>query len=514
MKNRMALVAAALTAILMACQVPESPKPHMGKVTLHLNASQGMTILPVVSVSSYVITFQGPASIAPISTGQSNPTIELPVGTWDIDVQGKDSGGVVVAVGGVNGVVVTAGATTPVSIVLTAQSSGTGAIDVTVTWPATVSPAIDGYDVTLDGVAVPGAAVTFSAVSRSVQYVEPKAAGSYALVITLKTGGMSRASVVEAVQVYGNLTSSATIALQDADFTLAPAAPTGLAVIEGLAKINLSWVDNSRVETGYVVERRTGGSLDWSYTLAANTTSYSDTTAVAGQTHVYSVGATNGIGTNYAGDAGGMWQAPAVGGAGALTVGTVTSDSVALSWQKATDNASAQTALSYRVVRSLSDDIGNVADALANGTVVLDWTLDTASVNATGLSASTLYYFNVLVRDAAGNTSVYVPTSATTHVLEGSVSITITATSPQNETITFNESDDIVVAPDAVLSITIGETFDSYAWLLDGAVLSGQTSATVSINCSLLAPGVHHVTVFVHKNGLMYSKTLRFRIEN
>jgi hypothetical protein len=55
-----------------------------------------------------------------------------------------------------------------------------------------------------------------------------------------------------------------------------------------------------------------------------------------------------------------------------------------------------------------------VGDAQANGTVARDWTLDVTTANATGLSSGTLYYFNVLVKDGAGNINAYVSGSQST----------------------------------------------------------------------------------------------------
>ena len=242
------------------------------------------------------------------------------------------------------------------------------------------------------------------------------ASGSYQLCFLLKSGAVLRASVQEAVQVYMNLTSSATIALAEADFTTVPAAPSGLVVAEGLGKLVLGWVDNSHVETGYTIERGPDGST-WGVidSISAPATGYDDTTAAMGQTYYYRVKATNDLGaSDPSGSASGKVEAPVPGGAGVLTFSDATSSSIRVSWQKATDNVSAQAALQYKVVRSLSDNVQTVVDAEANGTVVQDWTADIATVNATGLSAGTTYWFNVLARDTAGNKSAYASNSEST----------------------------------------------------------------------------------------------------
>ncbi len=92
--------------------------------------------------------------------------------------------------------------------------------------------------------------------------------------------------------------------------------------------------------------------------------------------------------------------------------------------------------------------------------------------------------------------------------------VTITVTSPQNAQITFSQADAVVVAPDATLTVTIAQGFDSYAWLLDGVALTGQTSATATIDCTSLELGPHHVTAFVMLQGNLFSKSLQFSVQD
>src|SRR6185436_5649841 len=106
--------------------------------------------------------------------------------------------------------------------------------------------------------------------------------------------------------------------------------------------------------------------------------------------------------------------APVPGNAGAITTASVATTSLTLNWTKATDDASAQSALQYEVRRSSSNNIGTVANAEANGTVVLAYTTDIATANVTGLTPATGYYFNLIVKDAVGNKAVYVTKNETT----------------------------------------------------------------------------------------------------
>jgi hypothetical protein len=390
--------------LLTGCLLTMPPRGSM-RVSLSAGAG-GKTVLPTVAVSSYLISLNGPATVSPVSTQQPDITIDLLAGTWDISVEGRDALGNSVASGAKTGVTVSAGQTTPVSIVLAAQTSGTGMIDVTVSWPA--GETVDQpTGVTLDGAAVDAGTLTSGA--TWVRYVEAKAAGSYRLSFILRKGGVVEATVAEAVQVYGNLSSSAVIGLTGADFSHAPAAPSALAVSEGLGSLMLHWTDNSSVETGYRVERGTDGvSFGLVASIGSPATSYEDTSAVLWQQYYYQVEATNDFGASAAsGSAGGKVEPPAAGGSGVLSFSGVTASAIQVGWQKATDNGSAQGTLSYTVVRSTSDNVRTVAEAQSNGTVVQDWTVDVAAVTASGLSAGTLYFFNTLVRDQGGNISAY-----------------------------------------------------------------------------------------------------------
>jgi len=105
---------------------------------------------------------------------------------------------------------------------------------------------------------------------------------------------------------------------------------------------------------------------------------------------------------------------PPVPGNSGLMTSSATSSTITLNWAKATDNASAQSALQYEVRRSASNNLGSVAMAEANGVIVKAYTADLWSANITGLTQSTTYFFNVIVKDSAGNKAVYVARSATT----------------------------------------------------------------------------------------------------
>lgn len=81
----------------------------------------------------------------------------------------------------------------------------------------------------------------------------------------------------------------------------APAAPTNLiATAINSAKIDLTWIDNSPVESGFTLQRSPNGGTTWSTiaTPGANVTSYSDTGVSASTTYSYRVCAYNVTGSS------------------------------------------------------------------------------------------------------------------------------------------------------------------------------------------------------------------------
>ena len=80
-----------------------------------------------------------------------------------------------------------------------------------------------------------------------------------------------------------------------------PSAPMNLtAAMVAKNKARLSWTDSSSNETGFVLQRSSNGGLTWSTvaTLAANTSSYTDSGLRRGTTYQYRVVAHNGSGTS------------------------------------------------------------------------------------------------------------------------------------------------------------------------------------------------------------------------
>jgi hypothetical protein len=133
---------------------------------------------------------------------------------------------------------------------------------------------------------------------------------------------------------------------------------------------------------------------------------------------------------------------PVPGGSGNINYPRTTDTSMRLSWVQATDNMTPKASLQYEVRRSLSNNINNIANAETNGTVVTAYTADLTSVEYTGLSAGTNYYFAVIVKDSAGNKGYYGAATSTLASLGGSISSlsNTTTTEPSSQRKTFYDS--------------------------------------------------------------------------
>jgi uncharacterized protein len=188
--------------------------------------------------------------------------------------------------------------------------------------------------------------------------------------------------------------------------------PTNLAA-QGVSssQINLSWNDNSQRESGYEIQRRTGGgSFAPIATVGANATGYSDAGLPAGTTYTYRVRATSPGATS-------AWSNEASGTTGAqppppppppappaapsgLSATAVSSSQINLSW---TDNSGNEDG--FEVWRVHNEVQRMVARLDPNVT----------SYSDTGLLPSNTYYYGVVAYNGAGTSAPSNPASATTH---------------------------------------------------------------------------------------------------
>ncbi len=106
--------------------------------------------------------------------------------------------------------------------------------------------------------------------------------------------------------------------------------------------------------------------------------------------------------------------APTAGNAGTITTANILPTTLTLNWTIATDNVTLQANLTYRVYQSSNNDIDTVGNIEANGTPLNSYTADISTFGVINLNASTLYFFNIIAKDEAGNKVAYVMKSETT----------------------------------------------------------------------------------------------------
>ena len=134
---------------------------------------------------------------------------------------------------------------------------------------------------------------------------------------------------------------------------------------------------------------------------------------------------------------------PTAGGGAATTITTtdVTETGLTLSWNKASDDLTAQENITYSIYYSTSS-MGNNVTSVEGGTAfgTAEANIDTKQI--TGLTYNTTYYFNIVVEDQAGNKAIYTEIDTTTSndvtpPLPGNSGI-ITATNITNNSLTLS----------------------------------------------------------------------------
>lgn len=104
--------------------------------------------------------------------------------------------------------------------------------------------------------------------------------------------------------------------------------------------------------------------------------------------------------------------APVPGNSGVLSASSLLTNSITVNWTAATDNFTPQNQLRYEICQASSNTISTIAGCEAS--LIQGLTANITSANASGLSPSTAYWFNVVVADLAGNKAAYTPVTAMT----------------------------------------------------------------------------------------------------
>ena len=293
------------------------------------------------------------------------------------------------------------------------------------------------------------------------------------VVIGRRTGGYYFQGIIDEVRLYNRALSQAEIqtdmnaAVAPTPDTQPPSAPAGLnATAASGSQINASWTastDNVGV-TGYQVEHCQGGGCTNFTTVGPvlTATSYSDTGLSAGTSYSYRVRAT---------DAAGNWSAYSVVASATttapdtqpptaptgLTANAASTSQINLSWTASTDDVGVT---GYQVEHCQGSGCTNFT---AVGPVV-----SSTNFIDTGLTASTLYRYQVKARDAAGNWSAYSSVvSATTLAPDtqpptAPTGLTATAASPSQINLGWTASTDDAGVTSYLLERCSGSTCTNF----------------------------------------------------
>jgi len=157
-------------------------------------------------------------------------------------------------------------------------------------------------------------------------------------------------------------------------------------------------------------------------------------------------------------------------------IGTLYPTEVTLGWDKAADDTCAQGDLEYRLFMSLSNSMDTVENVETNGTALGAYEKDIDGKTVDGLSGSTTYYFNVIVKDAYGNKAAYtmleVATPESPPEIGGTVSIVGEARF--GETLEADMSG-VTYTPDTDSDVP------TYQWKRNGVEIVGAVSPNYSL---------------------------------
>ncbi len=207
-----------------------------------------------------------------------------------------------------------------------------------------------------------------------------------------------------------------------------PAAPSGLAAnVASSSQINLSWTDNSNNETGFAIDQATSADFSQNLTtvsVGANITTYSASGLSASTTYYYRVRAINAVGNSAnSNSASATTQAAVPAPPSGLTATAGSSSQINLSW---TDNSNNETG--FKIDQSTGSDF---SQNLTTVTVAAN----TTSYSATGLAASTTYYYRVRATNAVGDSANSNTANATTQVGIPAAPSSLTATAASSSQI-------------------------------------------------------------------------------
>ena len=157
-------------------------------------------------------------------------------------------------------------------------------------------------------------------------------------------------------------------------------------------------------------------------------------------------------------------ETPKPGNSGTITISDLNTTSLKLSWTLAVDNSTPQEKLEYRIVQSTSNNISSVSDMETNVVILQDWKANIASLQVSNLTANTIYYFNITVKDTSGNKSAYTTVSipdTLSPTVGNNGSITITHLKATSLTLNWTKSSDLGTLTNSLQYKVVQSTSDN-----------------------------------------------------
>ena len=273
-----------------------------GNININIENHLSRTIMPnsFLPVDHYDLSGDGPNGetlyISDI-TGTTKSISSILTGSWTISAIGKNSSNEIIAKGS-NSVTIIEDSTVDVNIDVNYLQENSGIVDIIINWPVSIT--VDEIELQINS----DPTTDIYTGGQSAGYNNSSfTSGFHRLIFRIKNNGNIIAVVIESVHIYDNYTSSKTVNLLEGSFQKSPTAPSGITSRQYNEAIKLFWTDNSNVETGFVVERSETSGSGFSAIggtdvtpLSANTSSFTDSSGIAGVNYYYRIKAVNSFG--------------------------------------------------------------------------------------------------------------------------------------------------------------------------------------------------------------------------
>jgi hypothetical protein len=136
---------------------------------------------------------------------------------------------------------------------------------------------------------------------------------------------------------------------------------------------------------------------------------------------------------------------------GQVSVSNISKDSIIVSWPPAIDDVTAQENLQYKLLYMPHDSTKMTVNPENSGTLIMDWTANAKSKQVNGLASTNSYYFVVMVKDEAGNKTLYPSqkfSSLDVNAPQVDSGIIVSEISPEGVTVSWEAASDDVTSPD------------------------------------------------------------------